>query len=272
MSSSHSTVIYTSESDSDGPPFGIDLVPEYESDLSEASHSPEHAPPSPACAPNSPEYAPPSNEDLELAEAHALPALVLLALLSPNYSTDSEPIEDDPQEADPEDDLEKDPSEEEEEELLALVTSTPAVPDPTLSSQEETEPFEEEEEVALTSPSPTSSSVTPFTLADTTTLVASPPIPLSSTRRDPTPKADMPSRKRARFSTPLHGFEIRESSAVAAAKQSGSTLVQGAIDRLVVALEETDEYLGTRYKHDSHEIVRGTDLPYYDSDRRAGVM
>ncbi|GJW91399.1 zf-CCHC domain-containing protein [Tanacetum coccineum] len=72
----------------------------------------------------------------------------------------------------------------------------------------------------------------PGTLADTTTLM------------------------RARFSAPPHGFEIGESSA-AAARQSGSTLAQGAIDRLVVALEETDERvvdLGTRYKQDNHEM------------------
>ncbi|GKD38608.1 hypothetical protein Tco_1258815 [Tanacetum coccineum] len=235
MSSSHSTVTYTSESDSDVPPFGIDLVPEYESDPSEASHSPEHAPPSPTCAPNSLEYAPPSNDDLEPTEVHALPAFVLPASLSPNYSADSEPIEDDPQEADPEDDLEKDPSE--EEELLAPVSSTPATR--LHRAWKSVRPHQ---------------LLFPSTLADTTTLVASPPLPLSSTRRDPTLKADMPPRKRARFSTPPHGFEIRESSAAAAAKQSGSTLAQGAIDRLVVALEETDEYLGTRYKHDSHEM------------------
>nr|GEY96139.1 hypothetical protein [Tanacetum cinerariifolium] len=91
------------------------------------------------------------------------------------------------------------------------------------------------------------------TLADTTTLVASPLLPLSSTRRDPIPEADMPLQKRARFSTLPYGFEIRESFAAGtAARQFGSTLAQGAIDRIMVALEETDEYLGTRYKHDNH--------------------
>nr|GEU66050.1 reverse transcriptase domain-containing protein [Tanacetum cinerariifolium] len=98
---SHSTVTYTSESDIDGSPFNIDLVPEYESEPSEAPHSLEHAPPSPAYALDSLEYAPPSDDDLEPAKAHALPAPVLLAPLSPDYSTDSEPIEDIPQKADP---------------------------------------------------------------------------------------------------------------------------------------------------------------------------
>ncbi|GJT73676.1 putative reverse transcriptase domain-containing protein, partial [Tanacetum coccineum] len=47
------------------------------------------------------------------------------------------------------------------------------------------------------------------------------------------------------------------SSAAAAARHLGSTLAQGAIDRLVVAIEETNERvtdLGTRYRQDSHEI------------------
>ncbi|GKF10062.1 hypothetical protein Tco_0047988 [Tanacetum coccineum] len=167
MSSSHSTITYTLESDIDGSPFGIDL-------------------------------------------------------------------------ADLEDDLEKDPFE--EEELLAPVSSTPAVPDPTLSSAEENEPFKEDELLSL------------GTLADTTPLVASPPLPLSSARSDPIPEDDIPPQKRARFSSLSHRFEIRESFTAATARQYRFVLAQGAIDRLVVALEETDEYLGTRYKHDSHEM------------------
>ncbi|GJR71693.1 hypothetical protein Tco_0084058 [Tanacetum coccineum] len=108
MSSAHSTVTYTSEIDSDRPPFSIDWVPVYgyESDASKA------APQSPVYAPLSPEYAPPTDDDLEPTEAQALLAPVLPAPLSPDYSTDSEPIEDDPQEADSEDDPEEEPSEE----------------------------------------------------------------------------------------------------------------------------------------------------------------
>ncbi|GJX25066.1 hypothetical protein Tco_0231362 [Tanacetum coccineum] len=142
-----------------------------ESEPSKAPHTPEHAPLSPAYASDSPEYAPPSDDDLEPAEAQALPAR-----------------------ADPEDVSKEEPSKEtdpDEEELLTHVTSTPAVPDPTLPSKEETEPFQEDE-VAPTPPSPTSPSVTPLshirlhrvrksvrphqllspsTLADTTTLL-----------------------------------------------------------------------------------------------------
>ncbi|GKC14363.1 hypothetical protein Tco_1011145 [Tanacetum coccineum] len=214
----------------------------------------------PAYAPDSLEYAPPSDDDLEPAEAHALSALVLPALLSPK----SEPTEGNPQDTDPEDVSEEDPSKEddlEEEELPAQVALTPIVPYYTLSSEEEIEPFEEDE-VAPTPPSPTSPFVTslsqtrlrtarksvlphqllsPVTLADTTALVASPSLPLSSTHRDPIPEADMPPQKRSRFYSLPYSFEIRESSAAAIARQSGSVLAQGAIDRLLVTLEETDE-------------------------------
>ncbi|GKF93892.1 hypothetical protein Tco_0283592, partial [Tanacetum coccineum] len=57
-------------------------------------------------------------------------------------------------------------------------------------------------------------------------------------------------------------FEIRESSAAATARQSGSVFARGAIDRLVVALEETDKRvadLGTRYRQDNHEIAMTAD-------------
>nr|GEW62001.1 retrovirus-related Pol polyprotein from transposon TNT 1-94 [Tanacetum cinerariifolium] len=56
--------------------------------------------------------------------SNALPAPILPALLSPDYSADFELIKDDPQEADLEDDLE------EEEELPDLIASTPAITDP----------------------------------------------------------------------------------------------------------------------------------------------
>nr|GEU94208.1 reverse transcriptase domain-containing protein [Tanacetum cinerariifolium] len=154
---------------------------------------------------------------------------------SPAYAPDAPeyalPLDDDlePAEApaDPEDVPKEDPSEEtnpkEEEELLAPFASTPAVPDLASSFEEETEAFKEDE-VAPNSPSPISPFITP----------------LSQTRL-------CKARK----------FEIGESSAAAATRQPGSTLAQGAIDRLVVALEETDKRvvdLGTRYMQDSHEM------------------
>ncbi|GJY85083.1 hypothetical protein Tco_0499109 [Tanacetum coccineum] len=152
-------------------------MPGYESDAFEA-------------ASHSLEYAPPADDDMEPTEAP----------LSHDYSADSEPIEDGPQEAGLEDDPEEGPSEEE---------------------------------------------------------IPSPPLPSSPTHRNSIPKVDLPHRNRARLSSPPSRFEIRERSAPAAARQPGSTLAQGAIDRLEVALEETDERLadlGTHYRQDSHEI------------------
>nr|GEZ37780.1 hypothetical protein [Tanacetum cinerariifolium] len=90
------------------------------------------------------------NDDLEPVEAQALPTPVLPAPLSSDYSTDFEPIKDDPHEA------EEDPLKEvEKEELPTLAASTPAIADPT-SPSEETKPFEEDE-IAPTPPSPISS-------------------------------------------------------------------------------------------------------------------
>ncbi|GJZ91364.1 hypothetical protein Tco_0663291 [Tanacetum coccineum] len=99
MSSSHSTVTYTFESDVDGSSWGIHLMPGYESDASEA-------------AVHSSEYAPPADDDLEPVEAQALPTP-----------------------ADLEDDHKEEPSEEEEE-LPALSPSTPVIPDPASPSEE----------------------------------------------------------------------------------------------------------------------------------------
>ncbi|GKD62130.1 hypothetical protein Tco_1299639 [Tanacetum coccineum] len=50
----------------------------------------------------------------------------------------------------------------------------------------------------------------------------SPPLLVpSTTHRDDIPKADMPLCKRACFTTPASGFEVRESSTAAAARQHG---------------------------------------------------
>ncbi|GKA09549.1 hypothetical protein Tco_0688880 [Tanacetum coccineum] len=135
---------------------GIPLVDVYgyESDAYEAAlQSPEHAP---AYAL---EYVTPADDDLEPTEAHASPTLVSPAPTSPDYSANSELIEDNPQEA--KEDPEGGASKEEEEELPALAASTLAIADPT-SPSEETEPFEVDE-VAPTPPFTISFlSITPF--------------------------------------------------------------------------------------------------------------
>nr|GEZ23452.1 hypothetical protein [Tanacetum cinerariifolium] len=92
MSSSHSTVTYTYESDINGSPWGIYLM----------------------------------------IGGSGITSSCFTPPLSPDYSTDSEPIEDDPQEADHEDDPEEEPSEAKkvvEEELPASAVSTPAIPE-----------------------------------------------------------------------------------------------------------------------------------------------
>ncbi|GJV51040.1 hypothetical protein Tco_1446781 [Tanacetum coccineum] len=130
----------------DGDPLQDDVRLCLGDDLKKAQdHSqrqfPEHAP-------LSRKHAPSADDDLQPSEA--LHAPVLPASVSPGYSENSEPIEDDPQEADPK----------EEEELLVLAIPAPATPDP-VSLSKEIEPFEEDE-VATTPPSPTSYSITPL--------------------------------------------------------------------------------------------------------------
>ncbi|GJX91118.1 hypothetical protein Tco_0344444 [Tanacetum coccineum] len=184
--------------DSDGPPLGIDLVPVYgyESNASEAAlQSLEHAP-------HSLEYALPANDDLEPAEAQALPTPV-----SP-----------------------REPSEEEGEELPAPVATTPAIADPA-SPYEETEPFEEDEtslplsidahiEAWLAAPTPSSPPPSPLSpLSSPLPKIPSPPLPSSPIHRDSILEADLPPRKRARLSSSSPRFEIGESSVDASARQ-----------------------------------------------------
>ncbi|GJU51051.1 hypothetical protein Tco_1220606 [Tanacetum coccineum] len=90
----------------------------YEFDASEAApQSPDPAPLSPAHASVYLEYVVPSDDNLEPAEAQPLPASVSLTVFSPDYSVDSEPMEEDLDE-DPKEDLEEEPLIEGEEPLL----------------------------------------------------------------------------------------------------------------------------------------------------------
>ncbi|GJT33469.1 hypothetical protein Tco_0923888 [Tanacetum coccineum] len=68
---------------------------------------------------------------------------------------------------------------------------------------------------------------------------------------------DMPLQERARFTTPSHGFEIRESSAATAARQPGSTLARDTELDFMTALEEVKESvtdIASRHRHDSEEF------------------
>nr|GEU49213.1 putative reverse transcriptase domain-containing protein [Tanacetum cinerariifolium] len=189
--------------------------------------SPNRAPLSLAHAPVYPEYLAPSDDDLP-AEDWPLPISASPTTLSPDYSADSKPVEEDPKE-DPE-----------EEELSAPINSSPAGLYIDLPSEIE------EDEVPPTPPSPTSHhhiiplSQTGLLRVDALAPLLPPPSPLSPissplpripspllllppTRRDIIPEANMPSRKRARFDAPSYKFEIGESSAAAAARQPGMT-------------------------------------------------
>nr|GEV35771.1 hypothetical protein [Tanacetum cinerariifolium] len=163
----------------------------------------------------------------------------LLPAYAPKHASPAadnlEPVKDQAFLAPAEEDLE------EEEELPALVTSTPAIANPLFSS-EETERFEEDEilirpqnplpssfdvhiKARLSasippSPSPSPSPLTPLSLPQPK--IPSPPLPPSPTHRDTIPEADMPLRKRARLSFSSPRFEIRESLAAAAARQPGT--------------------------------------------------
>nr|GEZ34331.1 hypothetical protein [Tanacetum cinerariifolium] len=161
----------------------------------------EHAPLSPAYALS---YVALTDDNLEPAEAQALPTHVLPAPLSPGNLKDSELIENDPQEA------QEDPKEvpsKEEEELSASVASTPDIAG--LASQsEETKPFEEDEAQKLvhpqtplpssfnahihawrTAPTPPSPSPSPLSpLSSPLPMIPSPPLPPSPIRRDTIPE------------------------------------------------------------------------------------
>ncbi|GJU86638.1 hypothetical protein Tco_1294184 [Tanacetum coccineum] len=85
---------------------------------------------------------------------------------------------------------------------------------------------------------------------------SSPPSLLPSSS-SPSPSLLPSSSQESLISSLPHRFEIRERFAAAAARQSGSVLARGAINRLVVALEETNERvvdLRTRYRQDNHEM------------------
>nr|GEX23299.1 hypothetical protein [Tanacetum cinerariifolium] len=110
-STSHATVTYTSMSiDDDVPSWGILLMNAYESDLEVpevALQSLYQAPLSPAYASVYLEYLAPSDYDLEPVEAQPLPASVSPTALLPDYSVESEVVEEDPEE-EPEEDPEED--------------------------------------------------------------------------------------------------------------------------------------------------------------------
>ncbi|GJV14793.1 hypothetical protein Tco_1360116 [Tanacetum coccineum] len=243
-SSSHATVTYTSISnDDDLSPWGFHLKDAYEPKAPEAApQSPDQVPLLLVHALDYPDYLAPFDDDLLPAEDQPLPDFASPTALSPDYLSDSKPVEDDPGE-DPEEDPVYYPSK--EEEPLASADSASPIPN-SVPSSEEKELFEKGE-TAATPPSPTSQHHI---------------IPLSETRlyRERISiilEADMPPRKRARFATPPRRFEIGESSAAAAARQPGSTLARGIDYGFMTTLEEVRESvtnLASSHRLDSKEF------------------
>nr|GEV49743.1 reverse transcriptase domain-containing protein [Tanacetum cinerariifolium] len=213
------------------------------------------APPSPDYIPGLeyPEYLSPV-DDVFPAEKQPLPAAVSPTAESPGYITDLEP-EIDPEEKDgddekskgdsidyptsrgdddadddgddlseddanDEDEEESSDSEEEEEEHLASTVPTPALRSSISASEDfdQTKPFEEGETAATLPPSAyRTPPLLPIPLP-----TSSFPLPLllpSTSCREGIPEADMPLRKRTRFTTPTGRYEVGESSVAAAARQ-----------------------------------------------------
>ncbi|GJT67257.1 hypothetical protein Tco_1018737, partial [Tanacetum coccineum] len=166
-------------------------------------------------------------------EDQPLPTNASPTALSPGYVADSDPSEEDPadyptnkgddkeessKDDDDEEEDEASEEDEEEEEHLASADSTTLHAIDLVPSAEDTEAFETDESAPTPPPSPLSPLSSPL-----------PRIPSPPTHTSPTyakaplgykaAMADMPLRKRARFSAPASGFEVRESSAAAAARQ-----------------------------------------------------
>ncbi|GJU24469.1 putative reverse transcriptase domain-containing protein [Tanacetum coccineum] len=210
--------------------------------------SDDDAPLSPAHDPVYPEYLAPSDDDLEPTEAQPLSASVSPTTLSPDYSADSEPFEEDP-EVDP-----KEEPSEKKDELLALADSPPARLYIDLPSEVEEDEGTNVDPTSNPLPSSIDALVNSWVAAPTPSLPPPSPLsPLSSplpripstllllpppTPRDIIPEADMPPQKRARYVALSQRFEIRESSAAATSRQPGSTLNRGTDYGFVTALEE----------------------------------
>ncbi|GJX38760.1 hypothetical protein Tco_0252063 [Tanacetum coccineum] len=232
MSSASSVVTYTSVY-TDSEPWRFQLVSDVEPE------APEEAPPSLDYVPG-PEH-PPSLDYVLGPEHPLLPVYPLLddaspTTLSPGYIADSDPEEDpveDPadyladggdddddessDDDDEEEEEEEDEEDDDEEEEHSAPTDSSVVPTVDLvPSAEDTEAFKTDE------PAPTPPTSLHYGIR---LRAASPPLLLPSTsHRIDIPKAEMPSRKRACFTTPASRLKVEESSAAAAARQPGPTL------------------------------------------------
>nr|GEX86978.1 hypothetical protein [Tanacetum cinerariifolium] len=168
-------------------------------------------------------------------------------------------------------------SEEEEGEHLALTVPAPALYS-SVSASEETEPFEEGETVErlLAIPTPPLSPVSPTSYPLPSFLMPLPiftplptssfPLPSSLTSTSggkSIPEADIPLRKRARFTTPTGGYEVGESYVAAAARQVRPALTiadrRRADDRLIGRLRRERRYFHTLSTTYAQEVAHSRD-------------
>nr|GEZ73659.1 hypothetical protein [Tanacetum cinerariifolium] len=155
-------------------------------------------------------------------------------------------LEDD---ADDEDEEESLDSKEEEEEHLALTVPAPALHSSIFASKDsdQTEPFEEGETAAT--PPPSTYRTPPLLPIPLPTTSFTLPLLLPSTSgSESILEADMPLRKRTRFTTPTGGYDVGESSVVAARKIRSALTVDDsrrAEDRLIGRLRRERRYFHT---------------------------
>nr|GFC29475.1 hypothetical protein [Tanacetum cinerariifolium] len=231
------------------------------------------APPSPDYipgpeAPPSPDYIPgPEYPDEEEEEEHLAPTVPALALYSSvSASEETKPFEEGDDDAnddgddllkddaDDEDEEESSDSEEEEEEHLAPTVPALALYS-SVSASEETKPFEEGE---------TTATPPPFGYRVAARISIQPHILMPFCSDESIPEADIPLRKRARFTTPTSRYEIGESSvAAAAARQIRTTLTiadkRRVDNKLIGRLRRERRYFRTMATTYAREVAHSRD-------------
>nr|GFA09905.1 hypothetical protein [Tanacetum cinerariifolium] len=223
----------------------------------EAPPSPDYIP-----GPEYPDYLPPA-DDVFPAEEQPLLAAVLPTAESPGYIADSEPKMD-PEEEDGDDEKSEgdsidyptsrgnDDTDDDGDDLLK--------DDADYEEEEESSDSEEEEEEHLALIFPASALIPPLLPIPLPT--SSFPLPLllpSTSCREGIPEADMPLRKKARFTTPTGRYEVGENSVAAAARQIRPALtiddIRRAEDRLIGRLRRERRYFRPRTVRPTRECT-----------------
>nr|GEU57770.1 hypothetical protein [Tanacetum cinerariifolium] len=229
-SNSHATISYTSMSSYEvivngyyGMP--MDPLDPYVQLVMGAPPLPDYipgpeAPPSPDYIPGPeyPEYLPPADdpdmdpeeEDRDNKESEEDSIDYPTSRGEDDADDDGDDLSED--DADDEDEEESSNREEEEEEHLALTVSTSALHSsvPAFEDSDKTEPFEEGE---------TTATPPPFRYRIAARISVQPHILMPFSSDESIPEANIPLRKRARFTTPTSGYEVGESFVAATARQ-----------------------------------------------------